>query len=1424
MCCKVHQWLSVTKYLFYLMGAIISDFTGLLHFKWLSTHLAFFQTKMKVANIKDSYQLSSIQQGMLFNHLVAQTSGVDIEQMICLVHEKIDVFIFQKAWQKVVDRHGILRTSFDWKNGQEPLQHIHEEVKIPLEQQDWCGLSDAEQSTKLSAYLQSDRYLGFELDIAPLMRLALFQLRESVYQFVWTFHHALLDGRSFYIIIQEVFAFYDALSAGIDLQLSQPRPYKEYIAWLQQQDWSSAESYWRDLLKGFTAPTPLLVDSQPGEESGFGEQAITIPEKTTAMLRSLAQEHQLTLNTLVQGAWALLLSRYSGESDVIFGATRACRHSSVAGVESMVGLLINTLPVRVKVSGEAPVVNWLKELRSQWVALRDYEHTPLVNIQKWSEIAGGTALFNSILVFENYELNSALRTQGDRWRNLEFRLEEQTNFPLTLLGYGDSELLLKIKYDQKCFNDAKIQRMLGHLTTLLSSIAANPWQCLGELPLLTTDEKHQMLIEWNDTQADFSEQLCIHQLFEAQVEQSPDAIAATDGYEQLTYAQLNDRANQLAHHLKQLGVKPGILVAVYLERSLEMILAVLGILKAGGAYVPLETSFPKERIHLLLSSLQINCLVTQISLLHDIHQLELSTLQHLICLDKSAHVQSVWEAGGQQVWNRTCLDSLPTENLPVSTTANDTAYVIFTSGSTGIPKGVVVRHQPVINLIEWVNKTFNVNHRDRLLFITSLCFDLSVYDIFGILAAGGSIRVVSSHDVRNPEALLHILGHEPITFWDSAPPALQQLAAFFPAIAPSHLDSQLRLVFLSGDWIPVTLPDALKTTFPGIEVISLGGATEATVWSNYYPISKVEPHWKSIPYGKPIQNAQYYILDSYLNPCPIGVSGELHIGGECLASGYLNQMELTAQKFISNPFEEAGGRRQEAGGRLYKTGDLARYLPDGNIEFLGRIDHQVKIRGFRIELGEIESVLAQHECIKETVVLAREDQPGNKRLVAYVVINGQSDPVINELRRFLSEKLPDYMIPSAFVAIADIPLTPNGKVDRRALPIPDQTRPQLAKNFVAPRNDREIQLAQIWSEILGVQSIGIQDNFFELGGNSLLAVRLFIQIKQKFDLKLPLATLFHAPTIEQLASILSQSDKSVSWSSLVTIQPQPSNSTKLPLFLIHALGGNVIGYQTLVRYLGAEQPVYGLQAQGLDGEQAPHTRVEDMASHYIQEIRTVQKHGPYLLGGFSSGGIVAFEMARQLVAQGEKVGMLAMFDTYNPSLYVSNPSLLRTLYVYLLTLLRLRSVDRWKYFLAKMDWIGSLLTGKPSTKYDLWNEHVFTEDTNPYNMALVEALKQATMADYQPQPYCGKVTLFTSREVLRWCRLEPFRGWKEISEQGVVIHEVPGTHLGMLGEPNVQILAQKLIACLEQAQAATNTNLSNSLRILEHEESLLSVK
>jgi len=837
-----------------------------------------------------------------------------------------------------------------------------------------------------------------------------------------------------------------------------------------------------------------------------------------------------------------------------------------------------------------------------------------------------------------------------------------------------------------------------------------------------------------------------------------------------------------------------VLVAIYLDRSLEMIPALLGILKAGGAYVPLETSWPKARIQSLLSSLQINCVITQSSQLQMLQELQqqLPMLKHLICLDMSQRSESIVQVMSApsrhwQIWTDSELKALPQENLPRLSSSDSIAYVIFTSGSTGTPKGVVVRHQSVVNLIDWVNTKFEITASDRVLFITSLSFDLSVYDVFGLLAAGGSIRVASSCEVHEPAHLVRLLSDEPITFWNSAPAALMQLVPLFRSTKFLNQQHQLRLVFLSGDWIPVQLPNLVKATFPGVEVISLGGATEATVWSNYYPIAEVEPHWASIPYGKPIQNAQYYILDSYLNPCPVGVPGHLYIGGEVLASGYLNQPALTAEKFIPNHFSN------NLGARLYKTGDLASYMPDGNISFLGRIDHQVKIRGFRIELGEIEAVLSQHPQVQETVVIAWEDQSGDKRLVAYVVLQ-QPGLTLDELRRFLQEKLPQHLVPSVFMMLDTLPLTPNGKVDRRALPVPEPKRPELERAFVAPQEALELQLAQIWSKVLGIQPIGMRDNFFELGGHSLLAMRLFSNIEKIFGKNLPLATLFEAPTVGQLASMLRQQGMSAPWSSLVAIQPLGS---KRALFCIHPAGGQVFCYLKLARYLGPEQPVYGLQAQGLDGKQAPHTRVEDMATHYIKEIRNIQPDGPYLLAGYSFGGTVAFEMAQQLYAQGQEVAMLALFDAYSPTLK-PNPALTWSQWfsIYWRNMTQLESKEKWVYALKRVQ--NYLETKFPN----FYNSYLRSQrDLSEEFYSNLTKVHRQMFKDYVPQVYSSRGTLLRTREQLPKFSYEPQLGWGELISGGLERYEIVGPHEALMREPYVRVLAEKLQACLNQAEA-----------------------
>jgi len=1073
-------------------------------------------------NIETAYPLSPMQQGMLFHTLYAPESGTYFQQLSCTLKGDLNVLAFQQAWQQVVDRHPIWRTAFVWDNIEKPLQVVVRLVKLPCSQHDWRGLSSVEQQEQLQAFLKADREQGFQLSKAPLMRIALIQMDEETYQFIWSHHHLLLDGWSLSLVFKEVFAFYEAFRRGQDLHLKPCRPYQDYIAWLQQQDLTETEAFWRQALQGFAAPTPLAVDkaskglSKQGKS--YAEQQIQLSAATTAALHSLTRQHQLTLNTLVQGAWTLLLSRYSGQEDVVFGATVSGRPATLAGVESMVGLFINTLPVRVQVSPTAYLLPWLKQLQAQQVELRQYEYSSLIQVQGWSEVPRGLPLFESIVVFENYPLDASLRESGSSLELYNIQSVELTNYPLTVVAWPGRELLLQIGYDCHQFDVATITRMLGHLQTLLEGIVAHPEQQLQDLPLLTQEERQQLLVAWNDTQADYPQDQCIHQLFEAQVEQTPEAVAVMFGGQQLTYRELNCRANQVAHHLCSLGVGRDALVGICVERSLEMAVGLLGILKAGGAYVPLDPAYPQERLAFMLQDAQVSVLLTQQRLVEKLseHQppnpsdsegepeVAERTFPRILCLDAD------WEAIAQE-----------SEDNPVTgVTPENLAYVIYTSGSTGKPKGVLLAHQGLVNHCVGVAEHFGLQSRDRILQFSSISFDISVEELFPSWISGASVILRSEDMVASSTALWQAIEQQRLTVLN-LPTAYWHQWVHSLSLSNQLLPQTLRLVVVGGE-------KASPTTFStwrqlaGVDRIrwlNAYGPTETTVTATLYEAGTVlasEGATLELPIGRPIANTQIYLLDRYRQPVPIGVPGEVYIGGAGLARGYLNRPELTAEKFIPNPFSDASG------GRLYKTGDQARYLSDGNIEYLGRLDNQVKMRGFRIELEEIELALLPHPAVREVVLLAREDVPGDRRLVAYVVPQPQQRPSTSDLRGFLQDRLPIYMLPSVFILLEALPLLPNGKLDRRSLPAPDHLQPELAATYVAPRTELEQTIATIWQEVLQVAKVGLYDNFFDLGGHSLLMIQVHSKLRQILNRDVSMIEMFKYPTVNSFAKYLSQ--------------------------------------------------------------------------------------------------------------------------------------------------------------------------------------------------------------------------------------------------------------------------------------------------------------
>lgn len=1039
-------------------------------------------------NIEDLYELSPMQQGMLFHTLYAPESEVYFEQLLCILSGKLNFSAFQKAWEQVVARHSVLRSSFYWEEIEKPLQMVSKQVDLPWVKLDWRNLTPDKQQNHLEEFLSSDRQKGFDLAQAPLMRFTIIQLTEQEYQFIWTHHHILFDGWSMQIVLKEVLAFYEANQRGEYLRLQGVRPYREYIEWLQQQDIDKAKNFWQKTLQGFETATLIGNREQKTENRGiYNEQRFQLSQTITEKLQLAARQHHLTLNNLVQGAWALLISRYSRESDVVFGATVSGRLPQLEQVESMVGLLINTLPIRTKITAKTELIPWLKQLQTQALEQEQYAYFSLAEIQQLSDIPAGLQLFESILVLENYPLDSVKQKTQKTLEISHLSCWERTNYPVTVVINPGSQLAGRIVYDTSCFDEETINRMIGHFQTLLGGMADNLQQYIYQLSLLSADEEKQLVLLENHQEINSFNYKCIHILFEEQVEKSSDAIAVVYQQQHLTYQELNNRANQLAHYLLSLGVKPEVKVGICVERSLEMVIGILAILKAGGAYVPLDPAYPAERLAFMLEDVQATILLTQTSLKNRF----LLDNQILVNLDTD------WEK----------ITQYQKDNLHSEVNPENLAYIIYTSGSTGTPKGTEVAHRSIIGFMFGVDY-IHLDAEQIWLQHSSISWDASTLELWPPLLYGGRC-VLYPDKIPTPEALSRIIQKQRVN-------TLFLTTALFNLMIdtmPEGLSGVKQLLF-GGESVSVPHVRCALELLPITQLIHAYGPSECTVFTCCYPIPKqLAQNVHLIPIGKPIGDRTVYLLDEDLHRVPIGVPGELYVGGASVARGYLNQPTLTREKFVPNPFVE--------GDTLYKTGDLVRRLPDGNLEFIGRFDTQVKIRGFRIELAEIEAILIQNPEIKQVLVIVREDEPGNKLLVAYLVAKDNSQ-TLSSLRNFLQKKLPDYMIPAAFVFIEAFPLSPNGKINRRALPAPDTYQRNLDVDFVAPRTPIEEELAAIWSTVMKLQQVGIHDNFFELGGHSLLATQVVSRLREVFSLDFPLRYLFENPTIAELGQKVSE--------------------------------------------------------------------------------------------------------------------------------------------------------------------------------------------------------------------------------------------------------------------------------------------------------------
>lgn len=1085
--------------------------------------------------IIDSYPLSPIQLGMLFeslrearmdseNRTTADRAGVYLIQCVVQLKETIDAPTMLRALETTAARHTILRTSLRWDGLESPVQLVYQEIKLPFQEQDLCHLSGQEQELALARFLGEDRQRGLDLNKAPLFRATLFRLGDEDFKLILTFHHIIMDGWSIVQWTREILELYKTHRTGHEPRMSLATPYREYIEWLKNQDFNQAETYWRQRLRGFRAPTAFGVDqirtgvssgTQTGSLGDYRKQHYCFPDRLRAALTCLAMENDLTLNTLFQGAWAILLSRYTDEREVVFGSTRHCRRSVLDGkTDQLVGPILNTLPLRVELSGKQAAIAWLQTLRRQWVEMRPYENVPPAMLATCSDIPAGQPLFKSFCNFENQSFTTWFRSLSPGWQRCSVEVIQVAPYPLIATITGAPQLTLDLTYDGRLFDDESISRLLGHVQKLLAEITANPDRQLNQLSLLTDAEQRKILVEWNATQKDYPRELCVPQLFELQVERTPQGTAIIEGwpmeqaskiqmegneqseyqelslggvsYWSLRYKSLNERANRLAHHLQKLGVGPETSVGVCMERSLELAVALLGVLKAGAVYVPLDPDLPAERLGYMLADSRAQILLTQQRL---VEKLPLGSVQTL-CLDAE--------------WRRLVGEN--PENPAVPPNPNNLAYILYTSGSTGKPKGVMIDHRALANFICWKMAAYPMAPADRMLQLTSISFDPSLWNFLEPLIQGAGVVLARPGSQRDIPYLVDVIQAQQITILQMVPSHLRLFME-----EPRFLKcTSVRGIFCGGENMPPTLPERIFNHL-ATTITNNYGPTETCVSSTTYQLKpSTSPH--RIPVGVPHGNTQVYILDRSLQPVPVGVTGELYIGGDSLARGYLNQPALTAEKFIPNPFGASGTR-------LYRTGDLCRYLADGNIEFLGRVDNQVKLRGNRIELGEIENALEYHPQVRQAVVILQHAETGD-HLAAYIVPNSSCSLDRQQLREYLKGRLPEYMLPGDYIILDALPLTPNGKIDLNRLPRSEITSLSDPKNYVAPRSPLEQILTRLFSMALEKDKLGVQEDFFELGGHSLLVMRLVAQINDIFQCELPLITLFKYPTVEQLADFM----------------------------------------------------------------------------------------------------------------------------------------------------------------------------------------------------------------------------------------------------------------------------------------------------------------
>jgi len=1334
-------------------------------------------------------QLSYSQERLWFIDQLMPASAAFNVPMAVKLNAPIDIATLQRAIDEIVRRHESLRTIFVTENGV-PALVVADRCAAAIEVIDIRHLDGTVRDAEAHRLVEQAVLRPFDLSHGPLIRTKLIRCSTDESILVVTMHHIVSDGWSLLLFFNELTTLYDAFKAGTSSPLAPLAiQYSDYAHW--QRDWLRDEiidqqlSYWKNQLAGELPVLDLPTDRpRPPMQTFAGRREVAIlPPELTRSLTKLSQREGATLFMTLLAAFKVLLHRLSGQQDIIVGSPIANRPHTET--ESLIGLFLNNLALRSDLSGNPNFLEMLSRVRQMALDAYSNQDVPfekLIEELKPERDLSRTSIFqvyfNLFSFSDDIPLPGGGRTSFvDAWLQTE---ETLSKFDLTLYaGVDDDRLKLALVYNTDLFARARVAEMMRQFTHLLTQITENPAEQIGTYSLVTFESRN--LLPDPTVRLNAHQPEPITSLFSRQALRQPSAAAVTDARATLTYREVEARSNQLANFLLTHGIRKGDVVAIYAHRSAPLVGVILGVLKAGAAFTIVDPMNPPAR--------SIECLRSA-SPRAFIYLQAAGRLPD--ALDRFVDSLECGRVAIATDGNCDAIAECSTANPDVLIDKNDLAYIAFTSGSTGTPKGVMGRHGSLTLFTNWAVEKFGLNDSEHFCMFSGLAHDPLHRDIFTPLQLGGRLFIPEPALLQTPGRLRAWMRTHQISVANLTPAMAQLLCE---QAGDERIDS-LRHSFFVGDVLTQRDVGRLKQMAPAITCINLYGATETQRAVGYFVPSAAPDHGltKSVlPLGTGIKDVQLLILNQQQELCGIGELGEICFRSPHVAKGYLDDETLTAARFVGNPFTN------DPSDRLYRTGDLGRYLPDGNVEHAGRADRQIKIRGFRIEPGEIESAIIQTGCVREASVLADKDSAASK-LIAYIVPHNGSRATAEKLRQLLADLLPAHMVPNSFVMLERLPLTPNRKLDRAALRAAS-ANDRIDDSRATPKSSTEEKLTAIWQTVLGLSVVGVHDNFFELGGHSLIAVRLFAAMETEFGKRLPLATLFRAPTVAQLAAMLDTESGSV-WSSLVPIQPSGSLP---PFFCVHAVGGNVLEYYDLAKYLGTDQPFYGLQSRGLTGE-APHTRIEDMAADYINELRQIQPVGPYFLGGRSLGGVIAYEMACQLHAQGHQIGLLAALDSYpvgyertdGASLKVRAQRFSRRFSAHLTNIRSLPGRDKLSYLFDKSKY------GPVRVKSKIWRT-IYRAYQNlglnlPQVLQDVAEFNWLAAQKYCPQPFDGRVTLFWASQDLR-AKFDMIEGWRALAGGGLELHEISGTHLNMIKEPHIVPLAQKLNACLKSARS-----------------------